>query len=92
MNETPIKQIWSRKITGTTFSFLLSEYVTTLNESGRINFSSAWEFFIQSQLEEIYSEATTYVEKQIRKYMWQTGDVQSSPHKKPDGDGDDESE
>ena len=27
LNDTPVKQIWSRKITGNTLAFLLSEYV-----------------------------------------------------------------
>jgi len=46
INDTPVKQIWSRKITGKAFVFLLTEYVQGLNKQGsRIDFSTDWQFY-----------------------------------------------
>lgn len=51
LTETPIKQIWSRKITGTTLAFLLQEYILALNAKGNvIHFSNIWEFYLESEL------------------------------------------
>ena len=32
LNDTPVKQIWSRKVTGKIMAFLLTEYVSGLNK------------------------------------------------------------
>ena len=52
VNDTPIKQIWSRKITGPTFVFMLGEYIAALNaKGGVIHFSNTWEFYLESELQ-----------------------------------------
>lgn len=71
VNDTPIKQIWSRKITGSTFVFLLAEYITALNEKGSvIHFSNVWEFYLESELQQLYDDSLKHVEKTIRNHMW----------------------
>ena len=70
VNDTPVKQIWSRKITGSTFVFLLNEYISALNQKGGvIHFSNVWEFFLESELQTIYEDSLVEVEKTIRNYM-----------------------
>lgn len=70
INDTPVKQIWSRKITGPTFVFLLNEYISALNQKGGvIHFSNVWEFYLESELQQIYEDSLVEVEKTIRNYM-----------------------
>ena len=70
INDTPVKQIWSRKITGPTFVFLLNEYISALNaKGGVIHFSNVWEFYLESELQQIYEDSLVEVEKTIRNYM-----------------------
>jgi len=57
INDTPIKQIWSRTITGPTFVFMLGEYIAALNDKGGvIHFSDKWEFYVESELQQLYEE------------------------------------
>ena len=95
VNDTPIKQIWSRKITGPTFAFLLNEYITALNEKGSvIHFSNIWEFYLESELQQLYDEGLAYVEKTIRNHMWggEGGEEDEGLLEKQDGQGSDDAE
>jgi len=75
VNDTPVKQIWSRKITGSTFVFLLNEYIAALNEKGSvIHFSNTWEFYLESELQDLYESSLLYVEKTIKNHMWGNDD------------------
>ena len=46
-NDTPIKKVWSRKINGKILSFLIKDYVLSLNSKGsRVNFSQSWHMYL----------------------------------------------
>jgi len=87
LSDTPVKQIWTRKITGPTLAFLCSEFVRELNEKGSIiKFSDSWEFFLEVKLEEVYEQAVKHVEKTIRNHMW-GGDANDEQSETPEDDG-----
>ena len=74
-NETPVKQIWSRKITGKILAFLLQEYVQYLNkQGGRIDFSAAWDFFMESELDHIFNECMRQADLQLKRHTWHKED------------------
>ena len=87
INDTPLKQIWSRTITGPTFVFLLIEYIQHLNEKGGIRFSEVWEFYIESELQRIYEESLQEVGRKINDHMW--GEDDETPAKQHSDDDDD---
>ena len=67
-SDTPVKQIWSRPIRGDTLAFLLPEYVKALNDNGVVNFSNAWEFYIESEIEGIKEESLKIVTKTLDRF------------------------
>ena len=86
LTETPIKQIWSRRVNGSTLAFLLREFIVALNKKGNvIHFSDTWEFFLESELQEVYDRMMRHVDKTIRNHMWD-----NQEHGTPEGDSEDE--
>ena len=79
-HDTPVKQIWSRKITGATFVFMLNEYINAINDKGStIQFSDIWEFYLESELQQKYEDSLVYVEKTIRNHMWGIEEDEPTP-------------
>ena len=57
---------------------MLGEYIAALNDRGVIHFSNTWEFFLESELQELYENSLVQVEKVIRNHMWGVEDFEGS--------------
>ncbi len=85
LEDTPAKQIWSRKINGPIIAFLLNEYIAEINEPGStIHFSQSWEFFMESKLEQIYQSSIKKIDRKIRHHIW--GDAENDEPASEDED------
>ena len=63
IHDTAPKQIWSRDINGNQFAYLLSEYVESINERGKVDFTNAWDKFMFTEIELRYTESMNEIEE-----------------------------
>lgn len=92
LESTPVKQIWTRSgkpggfamdengsKTGKTLAFLLNEYVQALNDKGSvIQFDQAWDFYLESELDDIYNKCAIRAQNQVRDILRSTQEAQGT--------------